>query len=214
MALANSRVPHITVVEEVDVTALEALRETLNAGRGDKAKLTVLPFVTAALARAFVKHPEMNAHFDDEASVVTRHQAVHLGIATMTEAGLVVPVLRHAEAMGLFETAAEIARLSNAARGGKAGREELSGSTFTISSLGPLGAVATTPIINLPEVAILGINKMLIRPMWDGTQFQPRKMMNLSASFDHRVIDGWDAALFVQTVKSYLETPALIFLDQ
>src|SRR5690606_19928153 len=126
-------------------------------------KLTVLPFITAALSRAFVDHPEMNAHFDDDANKVIRHAAVHLGIATMTDAGLVVPVLRHAEAVGLFETATEIARLSAAARNGKAERDELSGSTFTISSLGPLGGVATTPIINLPEVAILGVNKMAIR---------------------------------------------------
>lgn len=214
MALANSRIPHITVVEEVDVTALEELREKLNASRGEKPKLTVLPFVTAALSKAFIEHPEMNAHFDDDAGIVARHGAVHLGIATMTDAGLVVPVLRHAEAHGLFETATEIARLSAVARNGKASRDELSGSTFTITSLGPLGAIATTPIINHPEVAILGINKMAVRPMWDGSQFQPRKMMNISASFDHRVIDGWDAAVFVQKIKSLLETPALIFVDQ
>lgn len=213
MALANSRIPHITVVEEVDVTALEDLREKLNASRGERPKLTVLPFVTAVLARAFIDHPEMNALFDGDAGVVSRHKAVHLGIATMTDAGLVVPVLRHAEAAGLFETAAEISRLSSVARNGKASRDELSGSTFTITSLGPLGAIATTPIINHPEVAILGINKMAVRPMWDGTQFQPRKMINISASFDHRVIDGMDAALFVQKVKGLLETPALIFVD-
>nr|WP_043979384.1 dihydrolipoamide acetyltransferase family protein [Novosphingobium sp. P6W]KIS30166.1 branched-chain alpha-keto acid dehydrogenase subunit E2 [Novosphingobium sp. P6W] len=213
MAIANSRIPHITVVEEVDVTALEDLREKLNAGRGERPKLTVLPFVTAVLARAFIDHPEMNAHFDDDAGVVHRHEAAHLGIATMTDAGLVVPVFRHAEAAGLFETASEISRLSSVARNGKASRDELSGSTFTITSLGRLGAIATTPIINHPEIAILGINKMAVRPMWDGTQFQPRKMMNISASFDHRVIDGMDAALFVQKVKSLLETPALIFVD-
>lgn len=213
MALANSRIPHITVIEEVDVTAVEDLREKLNAGRGERPKLTVLPFVTAVLARAFIDHPEMNAHFDDDVGVVSRHEAVHLGIATMTDVGLVVPVFRHAEAAGLFETATEISRLSSVARTGKASRGELSGSTFTITSLGPLGAIATTPIINHPEVAILGINKMAVRPMWDGTRFQPRKMMNISASFDHRVIDGMDAALFVQKVKSLLETPALIFVD-
>ncbi len=213
MSLANDRIPHITVIEEVDVTALEELREKLNGARSDKPKLTVLPFVTAALARAFVDHPEMNAHFDDRAGVVTRHAAVHLGIATMTDSGLVVPVLRNAEAIGLFRTAAEIARLSAAARSGKANRDELTGSTFTITSLGPLGALATTPIINHPEVAILGINKMAVRPMWDGSQFQPRKMMNISASFDHRIIDGWDAATFVQKIKSLLETPALMFVS-
>ena len=214
MALANSRIPHITVIEEIDVTALEDLREKLNAARGEKPKLTILPFVTAALSQAFIDHPEMNAHYDDEAGVIIRHGAVHLGIATMTDAGLAVPVLRHAEAVGLFETAAEIARLSGVTRAGKANRSELSGSTFTITSLGPLGAIATTPIINHPEVAILGINKMAVRPMWDGSQFQPRKMMNISASFDHRVIDGWDAAVFVQKMKSLLETPALIFVDE
>ncbi|SFG52317.1 branched-chain alpha-keto acid dehydrogenase E2 component [Novosphingobium sp. CF614] len=214
MTLANSRIPHITVIEEIDVTALEDLREKLNAGRGDRPKLTVLPFVTAALARAFVDHPGINAHFDDEGGTVMQHAAVHLGIATMTDTGLVVPVIRHAEALGLFDAAAEIARLAEAARTGKAGREELSGSTFTVTSLGPLGAVATTPIINHPEVAILGINKMAVRPMWDGARFQPRKMMNISASFDHRVIDGWDAAVFVQKLKTLLETPALIFVSE
>ena len=214
MTLANSRIPHITIVEEVDVTALEDLRERLNADREDRPKLTVLPFITAALAQAFLDHPEVNAHFDDDACIVTRFGPVHLGIATMTKAGLVVPVLRHAEALGLFETAAEIARLSATARDGKAAHDELTGSTFTISSLGPLGAIATTPIINHPEVAILGVNKMAVRPMWDGSEFRPRKMMNFSASFDHRVIDGWDAAMFVQRIKSLVETPALIFMGQ
>lgn len=213
MALANARIPHITVVEEVDVTALEELRTTLNASRGDKPKLTVLPFVTATLAKAMLDHPEMNAHYLDDDGIVLRHAAVNAGIATMTDAGLVVPVLRNAEALTLHETAAEITRLSEAARTGKATREELTGSTFTITSLGPLGALATTPIINHPEVAILGINKMATRPMWDGSQFVPRKMMNISASFDHRVIDGWDAAVFVQRIKTLLETPALIFME-
>ncbi len=214
MALANTRIPHITIVEEVDVTALEELRAKLNASRGDKAKLTVLPFVTATLSKALLDHPEMNAHYLDDEGVILRHAGVHAGMATMTETGLVVPVLRNAEALGLFETAAEIARLSEAARTGKAVREELTGSTITITSLGPLGAIATTPIINHPEVAILGINKMATRPMWDGTQFVPRKMMNISASFDHRVIDGWDAAVFVQRLKTLLETPAMIFLEE
>ena len=213
MSLANSRIPHITVVEEVDVTALEELRAKLNADRGDKPKLTILPFITATLAKAVLDHPEMNSHFDDDAGVITRHAGVNTGIATMTDAGLVVPVLRNVEALGLFETALEISRLSEAARTGKANRDELTGSTITITSLGPLGALVTTPIINHPEVAILGINKMAIRPMWDGAQFVPRKMMNISASFDHRVIDGWDAAVFVNRIKSLLETPALIFVE-
>lgn len=213
MALANARIPHITVVEEVDMTALETLRATMNGDRGARPKLTVLPFLSAALCRALVDHPEMNAHFDDDAGIITRHRPVHLGIATMTEAGLVVPVMRHAESLGPFAAAAEIARLAEVARKGKARREELTGSTFTISSLGPLGAIATTPIINPPEVAILGVNKMAIRPLWDGRQFVPRTMMNLSASFDHRVIDGWDAARFVQRLKTLLESPALIFME-
>ena len=213
MALANARIPHITVVEEVDVSGLEDLRAKLNATRGDKPKLTVLPFVVATLSKAMLDHPEMNAHYLDDEGIVLRHEGIHAGMATMTDSGLVVPVLRHVEALGLFETAAEIGRLSEAARTGKATREELTGSTITITSLGPLGALATTPIINHPEVAILGINKMATRPMWDGTQFVPRKMMNISASFDHRVIDGWDAAVFVQRIKTLLETPALMFVE-
>ncbi|MBN8953556.1 MULTISPECIES: dihydrolipoamide acetyltransferase family protein [unclassified Rhizobium] len=214
MSLANARIAHITVIEEVDVTSLEDLRGKLNADRGEKPKLTVLPFIIAALAKAMPDHPEMNAHFDDEAGVITRFAGLHLGIATMTESGLVVPVLRHAEALEPFAAAREIARLAEAARTGKATREELSGSTFTISSLGPLGALATTPIINHPEVAILGVNKMAVRPMWDGQQFVPRTMMNISASFDHRVIDGWDAAKFIQRLKTLLETPAMIFIGR
>ncbi len=213
MALANARIPHITVVEEVDVTALEDLRTQLNKTRGNHPKLTLLPILSAALCKALVKHPEMNAHFDDDAGLITRHAPVHIGIATMTDAGLTVPVLKHAEALGLFQTATEIARLAEAARTSKASRDEMSGSTITITSLGPLGAIATTPIINHPEVAILGVNKMAIRPHWDGQQFVPRKMMNISASFDHRVIDGWDAAVFVQKLKTLLETPALIFVE-
>lgn len=213
MALANARIPHITVVEEIDVNSLDELRTTMNATRGEKPKLTLLPFISAALSRALVGHPEMNAHFDDDAGVVTRHAAVHIGIATMTENGLLVPVLRHAEMLGPFAIATEISRLAETTRVGKATRDELTGSTITISSLGPLGAVATTPIINHPEVAILGINKMAVRPMWNGSQFIPRKMINLSASFDHRVVDGWDAASFIAELKRLLENPALIFLE-
>ncbi|SFM65159.1 dihydrolipoamide acetyltransferase family protein [Shimia aestuarii] len=213
MSLANARIPHITVIEEIDVTALEDLRATMNAGKGDKPKLTMLPFVSAALCRAIDQHPEINAHFDDDAGIIRRHSPVHIGIATMTDKGLVVPVMRHAESLAPFELAAEILRLAEAARRGKATRDELTGSTITITSLGPLGAIATTPIINHPEVAILGINKMAVRPMWDGAQFVPRKMMNISASFDHRVIDGWDAAEFVQRIKTLLENPALIFME-
>ncbi|MEM8536854.1 MAG: dihydrolipoamide acetyltransferase family protein [Pseudomonadota bacterium] len=213
MSLANAKIPHITVVEEVDVTALEDLRAKLNETRGDKPKLTMLPLLSAALCRTVEDHPEMNAHYLDEDQKIKRYAAVHIGIATMTQAGLMVPVLRHAESLGLFDIASEIARLSEAARAATAAREELSGSTITITSLGPLGALATTPIINAPEVAILGVNKIAMRPHWDGEQFVPRKMMNLSASFDHRVIDGWDAAVFVQRLKSLLETPAMIFVE-
>ncbi|HEY2178175.1 MAG TPA: 2-oxo acid dehydrogenase subunit E2, partial [Caulobacteraceae bacterium] len=151
--------------------------------------------------------------FDDEAGVVRQHAGVHVGIATQTPAGLVVPVLSHAEARDLWDCAAEVNRLAGRARDGSASREELTGSTITITSLGPLGAIATTPVINHPEVAIVGVNKIAIRPMWDGTAFVPRKMMNLSCSFDHRVIDGWDAAVFVQRLKELLETPAMIFID-
>ncbi|MEN0116265.1 MAG: dihydrolipoamide acetyltransferase family protein [Agrobacterium cavarae] len=213
MALANARIPHITVIEEVDVSALEDLRTTMNDERGERPKLTLLPFLAAALKRAFIDHPEMNAHFLDDEGIIERHNAIHLGIATMTPNGLVVPVLRNAETYGLFGAASEIARLADAARQGKATREELSGSTFTITSLGPLGALATTPIINHPEVAILGVNRMAVRPMWDGTQFVPRRMMNISASFDHRVIDGWNAATFIQRLRALLQTPALIFME-
>lgn len=214
MALANERIPHITVVEEIDVSALEDLRATMNGTRGDKPKLTLLPYLIAALTRAVADHPEMNAHYMDDDGTVIRHGAVNAGIATMTDAGLVVPVLRNAEAMGLFETAGEILRLSEVARSGKATREELTGSTITITSLGPLGALVTTPIINHPEVSIIGVNRMAVRPMWDGSQFVPRKMMNISASFDHRVIDGWNAAVFIQRLKALLETPALIFVEE
>ncbi len=217
MALAKARIPHITYVEEVDVTALEELRTRLNgeqrpAGAAERPKLTILPFLVRAIVKAVAEQPQINALFDDEAGIVHRHGGVHVGIAAQTPAGLVVPVLRHAEARDLWDCAAEIGRLADAARSGTATREELSGSTITITSLGALGGVATTPVINHPEVAIVGVNKMMVRPMWDGTGFVPRKMMNLSSSFDHRVVDGWDAAVFVQRLKTLLETPALIFV--
>lgn len=209
---AHARIPQITIVEEVDVTQLEELRGALNAEAPDAPKLTLLPFVAAALARALRDHPEINVHYDDAAGEIIRFEALHLGIATATEAGLVVPVLRHAEALGLREAAREIARLAGAARAGRASREELTGSTFTVTSLGPLGAIATTPLVNPPEVAILGINKIVTRPHWNGHEFIPRQMMNISASFDHRVIDGYVAAVFVQQIKSLLEMPARIFI--
>lgn len=212
MSDANASIPHITVVEEVDVTEIEALRVKLNETRGERPKLTLLPLIAAALVKAKQSNPKIFARYDDEADEVHYSSALHIGIATMTEGGLMVPVLRHAETLDLFGMAAEIGRLSEACRTNKAKREDLSGSTITITSLGPLGAIATTPIINKPEVAILGINRMAVRPSWNGTAFVPRTMMNISASFDHRVIDGWDAAVFVQKMKVLLETPAMIFM--
>ncbi|RAI02413.1 branched-chain alpha-keto acid dehydrogenase subunit E2 [Acuticoccus sediminis] len=214
MTLAYRDIPHITIVEEVDVTALEDLRAALNTEHAaDRGKLTILPFLMRALVDACRRQPALNAHFDAEAGVVTQHAGVHVGIATQTDAGLMVPVVRHVESLGLWDCADAVGRLSAAAREGRASREELSGSTITITSLGPLGALATTPIINHPEVAIVGVNRMAVRPHWDGTRFVPRKMMNLSSSFDHRVIDGWDAAVFVQRLKTLLETPALLFVE-
>ncbi|RIK82936.1 MAG: branched-chain alpha-keto acid dehydrogenase subunit E2, partial [Hyphomicrobiales bacterium] len=219
MALAKARIPHITYVEEVDVTALEELRGKLNgekrpAGAAERPKVTILPFLVRAIVRAVAEQPQINALYDDEAGIVHRHGGVHVGIAAQTPGGLVVPVLRHAEARDLWDCGAEIGRLAEAARSGTATREELSGSTITITSLGALGGVATTPVINHPEVAIVGVNKIMVRPVWDGTQFVPRKMMNLSSSFDHRVVDGWDAAVFVQRLKVLLETPALLFVGE
>ncbi|WP_274626487.1 dihydrolipoamide acetyltransferase family protein [Arvimicrobium flavum] len=214
MALAKSRIPHITYVEEIDVTELEELRAKLNQTKSaDRPKLTMLPFLMRAMVKAIAEQPQLNALYDDDAGVIHRHGGVHIGIAAQTPTGLVVPVVKHAEARDLWDCAAEVNRLAEAAKSGSATRDELSGSTITITSLGAMGGVATTPVINYPEVAIVGVNKMMVRPVWDGRQFIPRKMMNLSSSFDHRVIDGWDAAVFVQRIKALLETPALIFVD-
>jgi 2-oxoisovalerate dehydrogenase E2 component (dihydrolipoyl transacylase) len=214
MAIAKSRIPHITYVEEVDVTALEDLRAGLNANkRADRPKLTLLPFLMRAMVKAIAEQPHLNAIYDDDAGVVHQHGGVHIGIATQTGSGLMVPVVKHAEARDLWECAAELNRLAEAAKSGLATREELSGSTITITSLGAMGGIVTTPVINHPEVAIIGVNKMVVRPVWDGSTFIPRKMMNLSSSFDHRVIDGWDAAVFVQRIKALLETPAMIFVE-
>ena len=214
MALSVSRIPHITYVEEVDVTDLEALRATMNAARrDDQPKLTILPFLIRALVKTLGEQPAINATFDDNAGVITRYGAVHVGIATQTPAGLTVPVVKHAEALTIWDCARELARVSEAARKGVAQRDELSGSTITITSLGALGGIVTTPVINHPEVAIVGVNKIMTRPVWDGTQFVPRKMMNLSSSFDHRIVDGWDAAVFIQRIKTLIETPALIFVE-
>jgi 2-oxoisovalerate dehydrogenase E2 component (dihydrolipoyl transacylase) len=214
MAVAHARIPHITYVEEVDVTALEELRETLNQRkRTDQLRLTLLPFLMRAMVLAIAKQPRLNALFDDEAGVLHQHAGVHIGVAAQTPAGLLVPVVRHVETLDVWDCGAEVARLAEAARTGVATREELSGSTITITSLGAMGGVVSTPIINHPEVAIVGVNKIMMRPVWNGSGFIPRKMMNLSSSFDHRVIDGWDAATFVQYIKTLLETPALIFVS-
>ncbi|MCV9936405.1 2-oxo acid dehydrogenase subunit E2 [Boseaceae bacterium BT-24-1] len=214
MALSKSRIPHITIVEEVDVSALEDLRAALNKKpTAERPKLTLLPFLMRAMVKALGEQPGLNALYDDEAGTVHQHAGIHIGIATQAPSGLMVPVVKHAEARDLWGCAIELSRLAERARDGSATRDELTGSTITITSLGALGGIATTPVINHPEVAIVGVNKMMIRPVWDGTTFVPRKMMNLSSSFDHRVIDGWDAAVFVQRLKELLETPATLFVD-
>jgi 2-oxoisovalerate dehydrogenase E2 component (dihydrolipoyl transacylase) len=214
MAIANTRIPHITYVEEVDVTALEELRAALNKDKQHAPlRLTLLPFLMRAMVKAIAEQPNLNALFDDEAGVLHQHEGVHIGIAAQTQAGLLVPVVRHAEALDLWGCGAKLNRLAEAAKKGTATRDELSGSTITITSLGAMGGVVTTPIINHPEIAIIGVNKMMVRPVWDGSAFIPRKMMNLSSSFDHRVVDGFDAARFVQRIKTLLETPALIFME-
>ena len=213
MAAAKRHIPHFTYVEEIDMTKAEALRADLNATRGDKPKLTVLPIIIAAITRALPDYPMINARYDDEAGVVSRSGAVHLGIATQTDAGLMVPVVRGAEAKNVWQLAAEIARLADAARTGKATSAELGGGTLTVTSLGPLGGIATTPVINRPEVAIIGPNNIVERPVIRDGEIAVAKLMNLSISCDHRVVDGWDAASFVQAVKRLLETPVLLFAD-
>ncbi len=214
MQRSKQRIPHFAYVEELDVTELESLRAHLNDTRKPhQAKLTVLPFLMRALVKALPEFPQVNARFDDEAGVVSRHRAVHVGIATQTPNGLVVPVVRHAEALDLWHSASEVKRLSEAARTGKATREELSGSTITITSLGTMGGIASTPIINAPEVAIVGVNRIIERPAVFNGQIAIRKCMNLSSSFDHRVVDGWDAAAFIQRVRSLLEHPATLFMN-
>jgi 2-oxoisovalerate dehydrogenase E2 component (dihydrolipoyl transacylase) len=214
MTESKRRIAHFTYVEEVDVTALEELRTALNAqNRPDRQRLTLMPFLMQALVKAVADFPEMNALYDDEAETLERHGGVHIGIATQTPAGLMVPVVRHCEARGLWDCAAEVQRLAEVAREGTATRAELSGSTITITSLGALGGIVTTPVINRPEVAIIGVNKEVIRPVWQGGQFVPRTMMNLSSSFDHRVIDGYVAARFVQRIKGLIEAPATIFME-
>jgi 2-oxoisovalerate dehydrogenase E2 component (dihydrolipoyl transacylase) len=214
MAESKRRIPHFGYVEEVDVTELEALRQHLNATHGlSRPRLTLLPFLMRALVRAAGAYPQVNARYDDEAEVVHRSAAVHIGIATQTPNGLMVPVVRHAEARDLWDSAAEVARLAKAARDGSAAREELSGSTITITSLGPLGGVSHFPVINHPEVAIVGPNKIIERPVVREGQIAVRRMMNLSSAFDHRVVDGYDAAEFIQRIKALLERPATLFID-
>lgn len=213
MAAAKRNIPHFTYVDEIDVTELEQVRADLNANRGARPKLTVLPFIIVAICRTLPDFPMLNARYDDEAGVVTRHGRVHLGMATQTDAGLMVPVIRDAQNLNVWQLASEIARLSEAARTGKAKSEELSGSTLTLTSLGPLGGIATTPVINRPEVAIIGPNKIVERPVFQGDDIVRAKLMNLSISCDHRVVDGWDAASYVQAVKKLLETPVLLFAD-
>ncbi|MFZ4480727.1 MAG: dihydrolipoamide acetyltransferase family protein [Rhodoferax sp.] len=214
MQEAKRRIPHFTYVEEIDVTELEALRGRLNAKHGkDRSRLTLLPFLVRAVVLAVREFPQVNARYDDDAAVVTRYEAVHLGMATQTEGGLMVPVLRHAETRDLWACAAELLRLSEAARSGKATREELTGSTITITSLGALGGIVSTPVINHPEVAIVGVNRMVERPMIRGGAVVARQMMNLSSSFDHRVVDGMHGAEFVQLLRGYLECPATLFVE-
>ncbi|MFN5782269.1 MAG: dihydrolipoamide acetyltransferase family protein [Novosphingobium sp.] len=222
MAASKRNIPHFSYVEESDVTALEEMRAQLNAARGagsnGRPKLTMLPLLITALCRALPDFPMINARFDDEAGVVTRFGSVHLGMATQTEGGLMVPVIRDAQDKNLWQLAAEITRLAEAARNGTAKSEELSGSTITLTSLGPLGGVAHTPVINRPEVAIIGPNRIVERPMFvpdglGGERIEKRKLMNLSISCDHRVVDGWDAASFVQAVKRLIETPVLLLAD-
>jgi 2-oxoisovalerate dehydrogenase E2 component (dihydrolipoyl transacylase) len=214
MQETKRRIPHFAYVEEVDMTELEALRVQMNATkRADQPKLTLLPFLMRALIRVLPDYPQINARFDDDAGVVHRYKPVHIGVATQTPNGLIVPVVHHAEAMDLWQAAAEIARVSTAARDNKATKDELTGSTITITSLGPIGGVVTTPVINHPEVAIIGPNAIIDRPVVHNGAIAVRKMMNLSSSFDHRVVDGYDAAMFIQRVKALLEHPAMMFME-
>ncbi|EJL03900.1 2-oxoisovalerate dehydrogenase E2 component, dihydrolipoamide acyltransferase [Pseudomonas fluorescens Q2-87] len=211
---ATQRAAHFSYVEEIDVTALEELRVHLNEKHGaSRGKLTLLPFLVRALVVALRDFPQMNARYDDEAQVIHRSGAVHVGVATQSDVGLMVPVVRHAEARSLWDSAAEISRLATAARNGKASRDELSGSTITLTSLGALGGIVSTPVLNLPEVAIVGVNKIVERPMVVKGQIVIRKMMNLSSSFDHRVVDGMDAAQFIQALRGLLEQPATLFVE-
>ena len=213
MVVSNTQIPHFSYIEEVDITELEALREHLNANRTDgQPKLTYLPFVMLSVSRALARFPELNAHYDVKREVITRYEAVHLGVATQTDRGLCVPVVQHLEAMDLWQAAREMRRITESARNHSISRDDLGGSTFTITSLGRFGGIAATPIINHPEVGILGVNKATDRPVVRNGQIVIRRIMHLSASFDHRVVDGADGATFIQCVKDYLEYPATIFI--
>ena len=218
MAASKRNIPHFTYVDEIDVTALEEMRADLNDNRGGRPKLTMLPFLIVAICRTLPDFPMLNARYDDEAGVVTRSGRVHMGIAAQTDAGLTVPVIRDAQDKNVWQLAAEIGRLAEAARTQKLKPEELGNGTITVTSLGPLGGIATTPVINRPEVAIIGPNKIVERPVFrpngfGGDDIVRAKLMNLSISCDHRVVDGWDAASYVQAVKKLLETPVLLFAD-
>ena len=213
MSLSKSRIPHFSYFEEVDITELENLRQILNSTRDEtQPKLTYLPFIMLALAKIMPDHPECNAHFDDEAGVVNRNAAVNLGIATQTDRGLYVPVVKHVESMDIWKTASEMQRVSGSARDGSASLDELTGSTFTITSLGREGGLGATPIINHPEVAILGVHKAREMPVVRNGAVVIRRIMNLSSAFDHRVVDGADGASLIQHLKRMLENPALIFM--
>ncbi|MCV6588054.1 MAG: 2-oxo acid dehydrogenase subunit E2, partial [Marinobacterium sp.] len=213
MVAAKRSIPHYAYVEEIDVTALEELRQHLNENRKpDQPKLTLLPFIMQALTKVLPEFPACNARYDEEREVLTQYAPVHIGIATMTDKGLMVPVVRHTEALDIWQSATELSRLSAAARDGSARGDELSGSTVTITSLGAIGGIVTTPVINAPETAIVGVNKLQEKPVVHNGETVVRKMMNLSSSFDHRIVDGYDAALMVQALKRLLENPASIFV--
>ena len=218
MAASKRAIPHFTYVEEIDVTALEEMRAQLNAGRGNRPKLTMLPLLIVAICKTLPDFPMLNARYDDEAGVVNRSGAVHMGMATQTPAGLMVPVIRHAESRNVWQLATEIGRLAEAARAGRIASTDMGGGTITLTSLGPLGGIATTPVINRPEVAIIGPNRIVERPVFrsdgrGGETIARAKLMNLSISCDHRVVDGYDAASYVQALKRLLETPVMLFAD-
>jgi len=214
MVVSKTRIPHYSYIEEVQLDALEALRAKLNQRQAEKGiKLTMLPFIMRAMVRAIQDFPQVNSIYDEPAGMIHQSGPIHIGVAAQTPSGLMVPVVKHVESLSIWDCAREVKRVSDAAKSGKIERSDLSGSTITITSLGAIGGIATTPVINHPEVAIVGINKMRIAPIWNGNTFVPTKVMNLSSSFDHRVIDGWDGAMFVQALRDSLENPALIFME-